>query len=102
MGGACRHKHGGDRDAAAIQFDGPSVISEAPDEIKLQRDVLIGGDALYVSNQLAIGDFAEGVKHHTGTAAENFLGGFGAGARNIIGNPNLKRSEEHTSELQSP
>jgi len=73
----------------------PASSPKSGNKIELQRDVLSRGDLLDVCDEPAIGQFTECVEHHARTAAENFLGCFGAGAGHVVGNTYLQSKNRY-------
>src|SRR6267154_2534532 len=90
VSGAGGNKDGGHGNAAVVELDCAGIVAKSGNKIKLQRDVLRGGDLFDVGHQLSIGQFAECIEHHAGTAAEDLLSGFGAGSGHIVGNTYLQ------------
>ena len=84
------HKYGGDGNAAVVELDRAGIVAESRNKIELQRDVLSGGYLFDVRDELPIGQFAKGVEHHAGTAAEDFLSGLWSGSGHIVGNTYLQ------------
>ena len=69
MSGTGRNKDRGDWDPAIVELDGAGIISEAGDEIELQGDVLVGSDLFDMRDEVAVGEFAEGIEHHAWAAS---------------------------------
>ena len=69
VSGTGRNKDRGDWDPAIVEFDGAGIISEARDEIELQGDVLVGSDLFDMRDEVAVGEFAEGIEHHAWAAS---------------------------------
>ena len=69
VSGTGRNKDRGDWDHAIVELDRAGSISEAGDEIELKGDVLVGSDLFDMRDEVAVGEFAEGIEHHAWAAS---------------------------------